>query len=129
MGLFSRKSASASSGKQYPDELADTAQLRYGSQQFASAAETYAKAVDALHTMYVMSDGKLRRPGPQDAAILDGLRNSIGAALSMDANAPVRELAERSCNYLGQIADFADRNGLDSAPYRRAIADVSYEVR
>lgn len=110
MGLFSKRSSSTSdAGLQFPDKLAQQADLEYGTQQFAAAFETYAEAVDKIHTMCVATPQDMRRrtPGPGDQAILSGIQNALGAALAMDSSLDPSSTVERTVAYLWQIADQA----------------------
>jgi hypothetical protein len=129
MPFFRRGQASASPAgpqKQYPDELADKAALQYGGQDFDGAMETYATAIDKLHTMYVVAGQRLRKPGPQDQQILDGFRNSVGATHAMYPDRDLRPALESAFNYLGQIADSA---GPESHRYASTIQDAQGELR
>lgn len=127
MGLFKRKTSSATDAqKQYPDELADGAERMYGSQQFGAAADQFALAVDKLHTMLVATPepNRLRQPGPRDQAILDGLRNSVGAAKATGQSFDTSAI-EAALAYLGDIERVA---GAEAGRYALAIRDISYEL-
>lgn len=128
MGLFSKKKGAApGGGRQYPDELAEEAQLAYGTSDFARAMEGFATAIDKLHTMYMVASpgSRIRSPGPQDQPILDGFVNSVGAGLSMDLPLD-RTLTEKTLNYLGQIAVEA---GSEADRYNKAVSDAQWELR
>lgn len=131
MGLFNRKDRNESapgSSVQIPDKLAQRAQLAYGESSFTEAAELYSEAVDKLHTMYVVGDCKYRKPSREDSKITEGLVSAVGAALAMDANAPVRPLAEKSISYLTQIVQLEQaRQAADL--YQSAIAGLDREIR
>jgi hypothetical protein len=107
MGLFGNKKTSATPELQIPDELAQKAALAYVSQQFARAFETYVEAVDKLHTMYVIGEQRFRQAGPRDHAILNGINNSLGAALAIDPTRPVDGSVHSAVAYLAQIAGVA----------------------
>jgi len=118
MGLFNRSKESSTrsaASLQIPDELAQSAHIEYGSSNFVAAAELYSKAVDKLHTMYVIGECKYRQPSQSDSSITAGLVSAVGAALAMDSNAPVRSLAEQSIGYLSQIMEM---------PQARPAADL-----
>lgn len=131
MGLFNRKDRNESapvSPVQIPDQLAQRAQLAYGNGRFTEAAELYSEAVDKLHTMYVVGDCRYRQPSRDDSKITEGLVSAVGAALAMDANAPVRPLAEKSISYLTQIVQIEQvRQAADL--YQSAIAGLDREIR
>lgn len=119
MGLFSKKGSSASGSLQYPDELAQDAALAYGTANFSTALDTYALAIDKIHTMCVVASpsSRLRTPGPQDQPILDGFVSSLGAGLAMDATMDTSIVA-KTLEYLRQIADEA---GPEAGRYQAAI--------
>ena len=79
MGLFTR--APRESPRQIPDELAEKAAVRYGNQDFVGAFQTYAEAIDKIHTMCVVADrsSRVRAPGPDDQPVLDGFSNALSA--------------------------------------------------
>jgi hypothetical protein len=134
MALFSRKKAANSGGVpnpgalQVPDELAEKAALLYGNGDFPAALETYGAAIDKLHTMCVAAapGSRIRTPGPQDQPILDGFNNSLGATLSMNAQASVAQQMEQSTAYLRQIAAEA---GAESTRYLEAVANIESTYR
>lgn len=131
MGLFKRRNvapASSVAPLQVPDELAQRAQIKYGSAEFVAAAELYSKAVDKLHTMYVIGECKHRQPSRADASITEGLVSAVGAALAMDPNAPVRPLAEQSIGYLSQIIELPQAKSVFDL-YEDAISKLSRAVR
>lgn len=126
MGLFSRKP-----GKpplQVPDELAQQAAAAYGTARFASAAESYATAIDKIHTMCVLAapSSRIRAPGAQDQPILDGFVSSVGATLAMDPTAGIDSLVERTCAYLRDIADAA---GTEANRYLVCASHAESELR
>lgn len=113
---------------QPPDEYAAEGRLLYGSADFVRAVEAFATAVDKMHTMYVVGNASYRRPSPADQGILDGLANSVGAALALNSQAPIRDSAGTALNYLVQIADFAARQGIDAEPYLQCARQLSREL-
>jgi hypothetical protein len=118
VGLFNRgKGANSGSPEplQVPDQLALSAKAEYGNAHFLAAAELYGKAVDKLHTMYVVGDCKYRQPSRSDATITEGLVSAVGAALAMDSNAPVRSLIEQAVGYMDEIV---------RVPQARPVADM-----
>lgn len=130
MGIFKRRnapSASSAAPLQVPDELAQRAQIKYGSADFAAAAELYSEAVDKLHTMYVVGECRYRQPSRSDASITEGLVSAVGAALAMDSNAPVRPLAEQSIGYLSQIIELPQAKSATDL-YEGAIIKLSRTV-
>jgi hypothetical protein len=135
MGLFSKRNNTATTKAepqgqlQIPDELAQRAALAYGSQQFTSAAEAYAQAVDKLHTMYAVGNCQFRQPSPDDLPILEGLVNSVGAAIAMGSAAAVRQSAESSLHYLGDLERTLSARGQDTQMFRQAIENLSFELR
>jgi hypothetical protein len=107
MGLFNRnKAASPGAGgsQQIPDELAQRAQLAYGSADFVRAAELFSQAVDKLHTMYAVGNAAFRQPSEADAPITQGLVSAVGAAIAAEHGLAVRQYAEQSIGYLSEIA-------------------------
>ena len=127
VGLFKKKTSGSTDGqRQYPDELADRAEQLYGSQQFGAAADQFALAVDKLHTMLVATpeSNRIRQPGPRDQAILDGLRNSVGASKATGQSFDTAAI-ESALAYLGQIERTA---GAEAGRYASAIRDISYEL-
>jgi hypothetical protein len=130
MALFSRRGKRAPSpdGQQIPDRLGEQAALSYGIADFAAAFEQYAEAVDKIHTMCVLANrsSRIRVPGEQDQPILDGLVNSLGAALTSGATFNPHESVERSVAYLLQIADAA---GGEAARYRNAAQELESTLK
>ncbi len=136
MGLFSRRSShrtrppvTVEPTRQIPDELAEQAQLAYGGQDFYGGLQTYALAIDKIHTMCVVAappSSRIRRPGPQDQPILDGFINALGATLASTPEKDVRSLVERSMNYLAEIAaeagTYAEMYDATIAESRRLLA-------
>jgi hypothetical protein len=107
MGLGNRnKAASPDPGgpQQIPDDLAQRAQIAYGSADFVRAAELFSEAVDKLHTMYAVGNCTYRQPSEADAAITQGLVSAVGAAIAAEHGLAVRQYAEQSISYLSEIA-------------------------
>jgi len=130
MGLFNRSKASSTrsaSSLQIPDELAQRAELAYGSANFIAAAELYSSAVDKLHTMYVVGQCRYRQPSQSDASIAEGLVSAVGAALATDPNAPVRSLVEQSIGYLREITGIPQAR-LAADLYTTAMNRLSREI-
>src|SRR5690242_5577511 len=130
MGLFKRNNAPSASSVaplQVPEELAQRAQIKYGSADFAAASELYSEAVDKLHSMYVVGECKYRQPSRSDASITKGLVSAVGAALAMDSNAPVRPLAEQSIGYLSEIIELPQAKSAADL-YEDAISKLSRTV-
>lgn len=127
MGLFRRSSvgpAGSAAPVQIPDKLAQRAQLEYGNSNFVAAAELFSEAVDKLHTMYVVGGCTYRQPSPADALITEGLLSSVGAALAMNEDAPVKSLIEKSSNYLGEIDQMPQARSA-GAVYESAINELA----
>jgi hypothetical protein len=134
MGLFSRNKSTPSSAPaavemQPPDELAQRGGVAYEGSDFTYAAELYGDAVDKLHTMYVMGGARYRKPSDSDRPILDGLVNSVGAAIASGRIADVRHHAERACHYLAEIDQMVPPQASGPSIYRQAIDNVSFELR
>jgi hypothetical protein len=126
MGLFSRKAKTPN--LQIPDALAQQADLQYGHQDFAGALETYAEAIDKIHTMCVATSApsRIRTLGPRDQDILDGLNSSLGATLAMEPHRDVASLVQQTLGYLREIASEA---GNESGRYLRAIDSIEATYR
>ena len=132
MPLFGRKRSDvgpAGSAAQPPDEFGEQARLAYGSQQFSEALELYARAIDKLHTMYVMGGCQYRQPSQADEYIVTGFVSALGAAKAISPSADFAGQAEPPIGYLSQIADAASQRGLDPSIYSRAANDASSELR
>ena len=96
---------------QIPDELSAKATHAYANQDFASALDYYAAAIDKLHSMYVSGEGRFRQPGPHDGEILSGVNSALGATLAMNAAANVDNTLQRTIAYLGEISRAAGSEG------------------
>jgi hypothetical protein len=120
-----KASPQPSEAKQYPDELADAAAVEYGSGCYATAAEGFATAIDKLHTMEMVAANPIRCPGDQDQYILDGLRNSVGAALAA-GQVLDRHIVESAMAYLRAIGANA---GPEGGRYLQAVSDIEYELQ
>ena len=126
VGLFSRRNPPEE--LQIPDQLAQQAGYKFGTQDFAGAFNTYAEAIDKIHTMCVVTPRGMRQrtPGERDLVILDGLNNSLGAALAVNPQLDVRKLVERTIGYMDQIADEA---GEADTLYHDAIRNIDITYR
>jgi hypothetical protein len=133
MGLFSKRSNEpaqpAQPQLQIPDELAQKAALEYGSQQFSAAAGLYAAAVDKLHTMYAIGNCKFREPSADDMPILQGLVNSVGAAVAMGSGPAVRQPAASALHYLADIEQTLSARGQNVGMFRQATDNLGFELR
>ena len=135
MALFGRRrrfNEPEDNNLQPPDKYARRGAAYYGNQDFANALDMYGEAIDKLHTMYVFPAPRDRRrqPSVADEPILQGFISSLGAALAMDSSLQVGARVERAINYLGQIAQVAQREDQATASrYLAAIDEIALAAK
>jgi hypothetical protein len=108
-----------------PETFAQPAQDCYGHQEFGLALLYYQKAIDLLHTLYVIGSFERRSPSPQDMPITDGFLSSVGASLAMHPGAPIDDSVREVTHRLRTIATSCDRAGLNSGLYRNALNELA----
>lgn len=135
MGLFDgfKKSSQGSGGMQMPERLAQEAELLYGTQKFAAAADKYAEAVDKIDTMCYAAQAasRIRKPGMQDQPIFAGLNSALGAAMSLDP-AFKTEAVKIVQVAVAQLTRVAREPGVDQATrdmYDEAIEAIQLTLR
>jgi hypothetical protein len=126
MGLFSRKRKARP--LQIPDDLAARAAMQYAAQEFASAFVSYTEAIDKIHAMCVVTVPRYRErtPGEPDRRILEGLNDSLAAALAVNPRLEVASAVEHTMRWLGEIADEA---GASAGLYLDAIRNIETTYR
>lgn len=108
-----------------PETFAEPAKECYGHQEFGLALLYYQKALDLLHTLYVVGSFERRTPSPADLAITDGFVSSVGATLAMHPGAPVDDSVREATHRLRTIATSCEHAGLGSELYCNALRDLA----
>lgn len=121
----SKAHALASRFEGSPENHGEAAKVRYGHQGFGVAAVLYGKAIDLLHTQYVVMNMQHRQPGPADTWIVDGFTASVGASLAMHSDAGLDDEVREATHRLRTIASMCERVGASSFLYRNALDQLS----
>jgi hypothetical protein len=108
-----------------PENFGEAAKVRYEHQGFGVAAVLYGKAVDSLHTQYLVLNMQYRQPGPADTWIVDGFTTAVGASLSMHSAAGLDEEVREATHRLRTIATMCERVGAPSFLYRNALDQLA----
>lgn len=108
-----------------PENLGEAAKVRYGHQGFGVAAILYGKAIDLLHTQYLVLNMQRRQPGPADAWLIDGFTAAVGASLAMHPDAGLDDEVREGTHRLRTIASMCERVGVPSSMYRNALDQLA----
>jgi hypothetical protein len=111
-----------------PEAYAEAAKIRYGHQGFGTAAILYGKAVDLIHTQYLVLDMQHRQPSPADAWIVDGFVAAVGASLAMHPDAPMDDEVREGTHRLRTIYSMCERVGAPSALYANALGTLAIDA-
>jgi hypothetical protein len=119
----SRRSANALAGQieGSPENYGEAAKVRYNHQNFGAAMVLFCKALDLIHTQYLVLNMQHRQPSPADAWIVDGFVAAVGASLAMHPDAPVDDEVREGTHRLLTIASMCERVGASSFLYRNAL--------
>jgi hypothetical protein len=135
MGLFDRRrnSSRASEGMQLPERVAGEADLLYGTQRFAEAAEKYSEAIDRIDTMCYAAQpaSRIRTPALRDQAIFDGLNSALGAAMAMDPSFKQRasQIVELATAQLYRVSREPGVDPSMQAMYDQTIGKIQLTLR
>lgn len=99
--------------------------LCYGYGDYGTALFFYQKSIDVLHTNYTFLQMKRRQPSPDDAWIVKGYPDSLGASLAIHPAAPVDDSVREVTHRLRTIATVCEEAGLPSQLYREALKLMS----
>lgn len=108
-----------------PENYGEAAKVSYGRQGFGVATVLYAKALDLLHTQYVVLNMQHRQPGPADTWIVDGFTAAVGASLAMHPDAGLEDEVREGTHRLRTIASMCERIGASSFLYRNALDQLA----
>ena len=108
-----------------PENYGEAAKVRYGYQGFGVAAVLYGKALDLIHTQYVVLNMQHRQPGPADTWIVEGFTAAVGASLSMHPDADLDDEVREGTHRLRTIASMCERVGASSFLYRNALDELA----
>jgi hypothetical protein len=119
----SRRSANALAGEieGSAESYGEAAKVRYNRQDFGAAMVLFCKALDLIHTQYLVLNMQHRQPSPADAWIVDGFVAAVGASLAMHPDAPIDEEVREGTHRLLTIASMCERVGASSFLYRNAL--------
>jgi hypothetical protein len=126
----SRRSASTLAGQVEPSSEAygEAAKVCNGQQNFGAAMVLYSKALDLIHTQYLVLNMQHRQPSPADTWIVDGFVAAVGASLAMHPDAPVDDEVREATHRLRTIASMCERIGASSFLYRNALDTLARDA-
>ena len=111
-----------------PEACGEAAKVRYNHQGFGVAIVLYCKALDLMHTQYVVLNMQHRQPSTADTWIVDGFVASVGASLAMHPHAPVDDEVREATHRLRTIASMCERVGASSFLYRNALDQLAIDA-
>jgi hypothetical protein len=104
-----------------PEGVGEAAKERFGCQQFGAAMVLYGKALDLIHTDYLVLNMQHRQPSTADTWIVDGFVVAVGASVALHPGAPVDDEVREGTHRLRTIAAMCERVGASSFLYRNAL--------
>lgn len=111
-----------------PENYAEAARVRYGHQNFGAAMVLYCKALDLIHTQYVVLNMQHRQPTPADAWIIEGFVSAAGASVAMHADAPVDDEVREATHRLRTIASMCQRVGVSPRLYHSGLDQLAVDT-
>jgi hypothetical protein len=110
-------------GRHYgsPETIAAGGWQRLQAQDYAAALFFFQKAIDLLHSLYVINERRRRRPTERDLPVIDAYLDTLAAIRDERPTAPVASSVQEVTHRLRTIATACQDAGLDPSRYIVAL--------